>query len=166
MSILSVYPETSPDLPNKVLTHHDDIASTLAEQGVRFERRQAQAYEGDALAAHREQVDSLITGQGYASHSVLSHEDEYQGLGEEFSLGAEEAYWFVAGRGQLNLHIAGYVYSIVCEKHDLVVIPAGTRRWVDLGEHPRCVAIRMFKGEARFAYTGKDIAQQFPGLDD
>ena len=166
MSILSVYPETSPDLPNKVLTHHDDIASTLAEQGVRFERRQAQAFEGDAVEAHREQVDGLMTGQGYVSHSMLSHEDAYQGLGEEFSLEAEESCWFVAGRGQLNLHIGEYVYAIVCERHDLVVIPAGTRRWVDLGEHPRCVAIRMLKGKALMAYTGSSIAQQFPRLDD
>ncbi len=38
MSILFVYPVSSPELPNKVLTHIDDIASTLAEQGVHFER--------------------------------------------------------------------------------------------------------------------------------
>ncbi|CAG8865255.1 Acireductone dioxygenase [Pseudomonas fluorescens] len=166
MSILSVYPQSSPDVPNKVLTHHDDIASTLAEQGVRFERRQASVFEVDAIAAHSQQVDSLMTGQGYVSHTVLSHEDEYQGLGEEFSLQAEELCWFVAGRGQVNLHIEDYVYSIVCEKHDLVVIPSGTRRWVDLGEHPRCVAIRMFAAEALMAYTGDRIAEQFAGLDD
>ena len=43
MSSLSVYHVSSPDLPNKVLTHVDDIASTLAEQGVRFDRWQAAA---------------------------------------------------------------------------------------------------------------------------
>ena len=37
MSSLSVYHVSSPDLPNKVLTHFEDIASTLAEQGVRFD---------------------------------------------------------------------------------------------------------------------------------
>ena len=41
MSSLSVYPVSSPELPNKVLTHFDDIASTLAELGVRFDRGQA-----------------------------------------------------------------------------------------------------------------------------
>ena len=29
------FPSLHPELPNKVLTHHDDIAATLAEQGVR-----------------------------------------------------------------------------------------------------------------------------------
>ena len=166
MSILSVYPQFTPEVPNKVLTHHDDIASTLAEHGVRFERRQASVFEGDAVAAHSEQVDSLMTQQGYVSYAVLSHEDEYQGLGDEYVLQAEELCWFVAGRGQVNLHIEEYVYALVCEKHDLVVIPAGTRRWVDLGEHPRCVAIRLFRGDARFAYTGDTIAQLYPRLDD
>jgi 1,2-dihydroxy-3-keto-5-methylthiopentene dioxygenase len=36
MSILSVFHPDSPALPNKVLTHHDDIAATLAEHGVRM----------------------------------------------------------------------------------------------------------------------------------
>ena len=36
MSILSVFHPSSPELPNKLLTHHDDIQATLAEQGVRF----------------------------------------------------------------------------------------------------------------------------------
>ena len=41
MSSLSVYHVASPEIPNKVLTHLEDIASTLAEQGVRFDRWQA-----------------------------------------------------------------------------------------------------------------------------
>ena len=36
MSSLSVYHVSSPEIPNKVLTHFEDIASTLAEQGVQL----------------------------------------------------------------------------------------------------------------------------------
>ena len=43
MSSLTVYHQTNPDVPNKVLTHLEDIAATLAEVGVRFERWQASA---------------------------------------------------------------------------------------------------------------------------
>lgn len=168
MSLLSVYPISSPDLPNKVLTHHDDIAATLAEQGVRLERRQASAFEGDAIAAHREQVDALMTTNGYLSHAVLSHEGEHQALGQEHILDAQELCWFVAGRGQLSLRLGEYVYVVLCEKHDLLVVPAGTPRWFDLGEQPRCVAIRLFTtaqgGVGRF--TGEGIAERFPRLDD
>ncbi len=41
MSSLSVYHVSSPDTPNKVLTHLEDIASTLAEHGVAFDRWEA-----------------------------------------------------------------------------------------------------------------------------
>lgn len=38
MSSLTVYHENQPEQPLKLLTHAEDIASTLAEVGVRFER--------------------------------------------------------------------------------------------------------------------------------
>lgn len=40
MSYVAVYSVATSDTPNKVLTHFDDIAATLAEHGVRFERWQ------------------------------------------------------------------------------------------------------------------------------
>ncbi|MHC6224628.1 acireductone dioxygenase [Pseudomonas sp. X10] len=168
MSILSVYHQSSPDLPNKVLTHFDDIAATLAEQGVRFERRQAVAFQEDAVAAHREQVDTLMTGNGYMSHAVLSHDSEHQALLAEHTHDASELCWFVAGRGQLSLRMGEYVYAVLCEKHDVIVVPAGVRRRFDMGENPRCVAIRLFStpaGEVA-TFTGDKIAERFPRLDD
>lgn len=52
MSILFVYYVATPDTPDKVLTHADDIASTLAEHGVGFERWQANTrVEAGASAA-------------------------------------------------------------------------------------------------------------------
>lgn len=43
MSVLSVYHETRPDQPLKVLTHLEDIAPTLAKVGVQVERWEASA---------------------------------------------------------------------------------------------------------------------------
>ena len=43
MSSLTVYHESAPEQPLKLLTHAEDIAATLAELGVRFERWQASA---------------------------------------------------------------------------------------------------------------------------
>ena len=54
MSSLTVYHQSNPDVPNKVLTHLEDIAATLAEVGVRFERRAAI----DAKRDGREQDDA------------------------------------------------------------------------------------------------------------
>jgi hypothetical protein len=67
MSSLSVYHVSSPDIPNKVLTHLEDIASTLAEQGVRFDRWQAAAKiqpgatQEEVISAYKEQIDQLMS---------------------------------------------------------------------------------------------------------
>lgn len=73
MSYVAVYPVTSPDTPNKVLTHADDIAATLAEHGVRFERWQPASIEQGAsdaqmIAAYQAQIDAL----GYERVDVFS----------------------------------------------------------------------------------------------
>ena len=54
MSVLSVYHETRPDQPLKVLTHLEDIAPTLAKVGVQLERWEASA--PIAAGASQEQV--------------------------------------------------------------------------------------------------------------
>ena len=60
MSYLAVYHVCTPDTPNKVLTHLDDIVATLAEHGVRFQRWQPcpiekGASDADMIAAYQQQ---------------------------------------------------------------------------------------------------------------
>ena len=177
MSSLSVYHVSSPEIPNKVLTHLEDIQSTLAEHGVRFDRWQAAAKiqpgasKEEMIAAYQGQIDKLMTERGYINVDVLSvtgdHAQQDQMLKEQH-LGEDLVRFFVAGRGLFNLHIDDYVYAVFCEKNDLICVPAGTRHWFDRGEHPHFVAIRLFNNpqgcEANF--TGDDIAGQFPRLED
>lgn len=78
MSSLSVYHVSSPELPNKVLTHFEDIASTLAEQGVRFDRWPATAKirpgasHDDVINAYQGPIDSLMTEHGLRAVDVIS----------------------------------------------------------------------------------------------
>jgi 1,2-dihydroxy-3-keto-5-methylthiopentene dioxygenase len=181
MSILSVYHVSSPDLPNKVLTHFEDIASTLAEHGILFERLPATvpiaagACHEDVNAAYREQISHLMAARGHVSSAVISVDDRHPQKAEwrarfldEHQHGADEIRFFVAGRGLYSLHLDDFVYTVLCEKNDLISVPAGTRQWFDMGEQPRVVVIRLFntpEGE-RLKLTGEDLAGQFPGLDD
>jgi len=89
-------------------------------------------------------------------------------LRDEYRHDADEIRLFAAGRGLLGLHIGDYIFTVLCEKHDLLRIPAGIPRWFDLGEEPRVVAISLFQTAAGAVaqVTGSDIAQAFPGLDD
>jgi len=181
MSSLSVYHETSPDLPNKVLTHLEDIASTLAEVGVRFERWQAVApiapgaSQDEVIAAYRPQIDTLMSERGYVTVDVVSLSDDHPQKAElrakfldEHRHAEDEVRFFVAGSGLFTLHIDDYVYAVLCEKNDLISVPAGTRHWFDMGEHPHFVAIRLFNNPQGWVaqFTGDDIASRFPRLDD
>jgi len=172
MSCLSVYHLSTPDIPNKVLTHLEDIAATLAEHGVRFERWQAQtplqsgASDHEVIGAYQQSIDKLMAEQGSSGVEVIRQVDV--GLLAEHSCEEDQLRFFAAGRGLFNLHIGDYIYAVLCEKGDLIGVPAGTRLWVDMGEDPRFVAIRVFnKPEGQVAhFTGDKIAEAFPRLDD
>ncbi|MFY1667474.1 acireductone dioxygenase [Pseudomonas sp. Pseu.R1] len=176
MSILSVYHVSSPELPNKVLTHQEDIASTLAEQGIAFSRLpstlalKAGASEEEVLDACRVQIDQLMTEHGLDAVEVISIDGPVPS-GEprrEHYHHTDELRFFVAGRGLLSLRVGDFVYAVLCEKNDLIAIPAGTRQWFDLGDHPRLIATRLFRDGAgrQGVPTGDAIADEFPGLDD
>ena len=160
MSSLSVYHVSSPELPNKVLTHFDDIASTLAEQGVRFDRWQAAtpiqpgASQDEVISAYRDQIDRLISERGYVTVDVISLNSDHPQKAElrakfldEHRHGEDEVRFFVA---------------------DLISVPAGTPHWFDMGEHPHFVAIRLFNNPEGWVanFTGEDIANRFPRLED
>lgn len=177
MSILSVFDPSSPDLPHKVLTHHEDIAATLAEQGVRFGRWQPDARlrpgssTQEVLDACREPLDRLMTEHGSASFAVFSRDGQAAGqadLRDEHVHDSEEVFAVISGRGQVSLRLGGSVYALLCEKDDLLVVPGGTRRWLDLGDNPFCLALRLFASEQGVhpRFTGDSAARQFLRLDE
>lgn len=181
MSSLTVYQDSDPEQPLKLLTHVEDIAATLAEVGVRFERWQASApiapgaSPDQVLAAYAPEIQRLKDEQGYVTVDVVSlsadhpQKDELRAkFLDEHRHGEDEVRFFVAGRGLFTLHIDDHVYAVLCEKNDLISVPAGTRHWFDMGERPHFVAIRLFNNPEGWVakFTGEDIAKRFPLLED
>ncbi|RYJ60348.1 1,2-dihydroxy-3-keto-5-methylthiopentene dioxygenase [Pseudomonas songnenensis] len=181
MSVLSVYHETRPDQPLKVLTHAEDIAATLSEVGVQLERWEASApiaagaSQDEVIAAYRPQIDKLMAERGYVAVDVISltrdhpQKDELRAkFLDEHRHAEDEVRFFVAGRALFSLHIEDMVYAVLCEKNDLITVPAGTRHWFDMGEEPHFIAIRLFNNPEGWVaeFTGERIADQFPRLDD
>ena len=179
MSSLTVYHQSSPDVPNKLLTHGEDIAATLRDIGVGFERwsverpvQPGMAVE-EVIAALQPQLDALMRGRDYAALEVHSQarartygdEPSTAGLEELHSVEAE-GHLLVAGRGLFNLHVGDYVYAVQCEKNDLLSWPAGTRYWFDRGEFPHLVALSMRPQGRAAVPSGDDIAGRFPRLED
>jgi 1,2-dihydroxy-3-keto-5-methylthiopentene dioxygenase len=157
MSILSVYQDSVPEQPLKVLTHIDDIAATLAEVGVHLERWEASAPIGagasseEVIAAYRPQIDRLMSERGYVTVDVISLTSDHPQKAELRAKFLEE-----------------HRHAVLCEKNDLISVPAGTRHWFDMGEHPHFVAIRLFNNPEGWVaqFTGEDIAGRFPRLED
>ena len=179
MSILSVYHQSSPDTPNKVLTHGDDIAATLAEQGVRFEQRDLAVRIRPGTAVEEVMLTlggqlgavkgNFATVEGFSVNPEHPQKEELRaGWIDERRCPGSSAHFFVSGRGLLNLRIGEYVYGLVGERGDLVSVPAGTAHWLDIGEQPNLVLVRLFENEGgrKLELTGDDSARLYPGLDD
>jgi 1,2-dihydroxy-3-keto-5-methylthiopentene dioxygenase len=87
---------------------------------------------------------------------------------DEHRHGEDEVRFFVDGEGLFSLHIGDRVFEVLCQKGDLISVPANTPHWFDMGPNPHFVAIRLFNNPdgwvARF--TGSDIAKGFTRLDN
>ena len=134
----------------------------------------AGASQEDVIAAYRPQIDRLMAERGYVTVDVISvsrdhpQKDELRAKFLDEHRHAEDEVRFFAGRGLFTLHIEDMVYAVLCEKNDLISVPAGTRHWFDMGEQPSFVAIRLFNNPDGWTaqFTGERIADQFPRLDD
>lgn len=179
MSRLSVYPESRPDQPLVETTDFDRIASELDAAGIRFERWSAgQDLPDDAdsdtiIAAYREEIDRLIDERGYQTFDVVSMTPDHpekeafrHKFLEEHTHSEDEVRFFVRGQGLFVIHVDGKVYSMLCERDDLISVPANTRHWFDMGPNPSFTAIRVFNNPEGWVakFTGDKIAAQFPLL--
>ncbi len=55
-----------------------------------------------------------------------------------------EVRFFVEGCGLFYLHANDKVYTLLCEKGDLISVPANTTHWFDMGTSPYFKCIRFF----------------------
>jgi len=186
MTLLLQYSESDA---SKLLARTDDfteIVQRLAELGVGFERWSAsqqlsdKASPDEILQAYASDVARLKRERGYESADVVRLKRDPADAGwaekakaargkflEEHTHGEDEVRFFVEGSGMFCLHLGGKVTQIVCERGDLLSVPAGTKHWFDMGTEPSFCAIRVFGSEAGWvaAFTGDKLAGGFPSYD-
>ena len=181
MSRLTVYHRSTPDIPNKVLSHPEDIAATLAELGIGFERAEAtlpvswEASAEEVIATCRSEVDAWMAKGGYMRVDVVSIDEDHRPrasnqaeLLREHRLEGEWVLCVVAGRAQLSVHAGDYVYAVLCERDDRITVPAGVAHWLDLGERARFVGLRILSDSHgwRPDYVNQPVHDLFPRMDD
>mgnify|MGYP001196916426 FL=1 len=179
MSALTIYADSRPDTPVWHSTLGAEIQLRLNAKGVRFERWQADRDLGDAptaetvIGAYQHAIDRLVAENGYQSWDVISlraDNPQKEALREKFlnehTHGEDEVRFFVEGTGLFCLHIGDEVYQVLCEKNDLISVPAGTPHWFDMGAEPNFTAIRIFDNPEGWVakFTGSEIAAGFPRL--
>lgn len=181
MSELTVFSDQDATTPTAHSYEHAEIAARLANIGIRFEQWQtdqdiiAGDREDKIMSAYQADIDHLIEAEGYQAVDIVSiapdHPDKAtmrQKFLAEHTHRDDEVRFFVDGHGLFSLHVAAEVYEVLCEKGDLISVPAKTKHWFDMGPNPRFVAIRLFNDPEGWVaqYTGSDIADRFSRLDN
>ena len=181
MSELTIYPETDAD---NVLLRTDDfdqIESQLREAGIRIERWSADheladdAESDTIIAAYQGEIDRLVAEGGYKTWDVVSMHPDHpekdafrQKFIDEHTHSEDEVRFFVRGQGLFVMHVGDKVFAMLCEKDDLISVPANTKHWFDMGPNPAFTAIRLFNNPEGWVaqFTGDDIASRFPRLEN
>ena len=180
MTALKICNDTVGTQAVKTLTDIDAIATELHGVGVRIERWKANKTltndmsNDDIIAAYRESVDRLMNEYGFKSVDVVALTPEHPQKAEfrkkfleEHQHSDFEVRFFVEGKGLFYLHPNDKVYCLMCEKGDLISVPANMKHWFDMGENPNFKCIRLFTTPEGWVaqFTGDPIAKSFPAFD-
>jgi 1,2-dihydroxy-3-keto-5-methylthiopentene dioxygenase len=177
MTTLTVWRDDAPKSPEVVTRDAREIAALLAPHKVTFERWKAAqvlppgADQDAVLKAYAKEVDRLSKEGGYKTADVVrlakgtpNTEPMRAKFLSEHTHSEDEVRFFVEGSGAFYLRLGGKVFQLVCEKDDLISVPAGTKHWFDMGPNPYFCAIRLFTDPAGWVaeFTGDAIADKFP----
>lgn len=180
MSELRVFSDNNPAEATFASRDHAAIAERLNQAGIRFERWEASRTIGpddspeDIMAAYADSIDRLKKDEGYVTVDVVSmwpdhpeREAARKKFLEEHTHAEDEVRFFVKGKGLFSLHIGNEVLEVLCERGDLIGVPANTTHWFDMGPRPEFTAIRLFTSPEGWVaeFTGSDIAQRFNRLE-
>jgi 1,2-dihydroxy-3-keto-5-methylthiopentene dioxygenase len=171
------------DQPVRRLEDTEDprrVERALSGIGIRYERwAAATALPADAseplvLDAYRSEVGRLKAECGYRAADVVRLRRGAENAAaarakflDEHIHDEDEVRFFVEGRGAFYLRAESGVHRVVCERGDLLGVPAGTRHWFDMGPDPEFTAIRLFTDPAGWVarFTGDPVARQLPEID-
>jgi 1,2-dihydroxy-3-keto-5-methylthiopentene dioxygenase len=180
MSLLTVYSADNAERLSS-FTGFDEIANVLDRVGVKFERwSAATVFSKDAgpnsiLQAYEPDIQKLMNLYGFQSADTISLAPDHPNVEQlrakflnEHTHSDFEVRFFVQGCGLFYLHIGDLVFGLLCERDDLISVPAMTKHWFDMGSKPMFTCIRLFTTEEGWIadFTGDTIAKCYPTLDN
>jgi 1,2-dihydroxy-3-keto-5-methylthiopentene dioxygenase len=177
MTVLTIYPDHDP---HTVLAHYEDFAAIereLAAIGIEFEHWPTphdlpeKPSPAQVLAAYASEIQRFVDKYGFQSQDVVGLTPDHpqkdamrdkflhEHVHDDF-----EIRFFVEGEGVFYIRKNSKVFATLCQKGDLINLPAGTTHWFDMGPNPRFQAIRLFTTPEGWVarFTGDTIADTFP----
>jgi 1,2-dihydroxy-3-keto-5-methylthiopentene dioxygenase len=153
MAILSI--------PNQQVQLNDpqEIRAFMNQRGIFFDQWFCDVLFDNAasteeiLAAYATDLDPFMKSGGYQTADVISinsSTENYPAIRAKFlaehTHSEDEIRFFVDGQGLFWFHLENEdVFNLLCERGDLISVPAGTKHWFDAGEiDPFVKAIRIF----------------------
>lgn len=172
MAVLSI-----PD-EQRVISSTDEIRMYLNQQGIFFDQWSCsvvfddRASQEEILEAYERDLKPFMERGGYLTADVISINSLTENYGAirakflaEHTHSEDEIRFFVDGQGFFWFNLeGGPVFNVLCQKGDLISVPAGTKHWFDAGANdPFVKAIRIFIDQSGWIpeYTGSGIDQKY-----
>lgn len=172
MAILSV-PEKNIQISNP-----REIKEFLNKRSVFFDQWscdvvfQDSATQEEILNAYEKDLSPFMEKGGYLVADVISinsQTENYEAIRNKFlaehTHSEDEIRFFVDGEGFFWFNLENdEVFNVLCQRGDLISVPAGTKHWFDAGEkNPFVKAIRIFIDVSGWVpeYTGSKIEDNF-----
>lgn len=130
------------------------------------------ASQQEILEAYAEDLNPFMEKGGYLTADVISINsltENYEAIRNKFlaehTHSEDEIRFFVDGQGLFWFNLENEpVFNLLCEKGDLISVPAGTKHWFDAGEtNPFVKAIRIFIDMSGWIpeYTGSSLEEKY-----
>ena len=130
------------------------------------------ATQEEILEAYSKDLKPFMEKGGYETADVISINkltENYDAIRAKFlaehTHSEDEIRFFVDGEGTFWFHLEnGEIFNLLCQKGDLISVPAGTKHWFDAGEkNPFVKAIRIFIDISGWIphYTGSGIEENY-----
>jgi len=172
MALLSI-PEN-----NKTVSDPIEIREFFNSRGIFFDQWHCDvefadtATQDEILKAYSKDLDPFMKNGGYLTADVISINsltENYKAIRNKFlaehTHTEDEIRFFVDGKGLFWFNLENEpVFNLLCERGDLISVPAGTKHWFDAGEfNPFVKAIRIFIDMSGWVphYTDSGIELKF-----
>jgi 1,2-dihydroxy-3-keto-5-methylthiopentene dioxygenase len=136
-----------------------EIKAFFYERGIFFDQWfcdvifDDQATQEEILNAYEKDLKPFMKSGGYQTADVISINrltENYEAIRNKFvaehTHTEDEIRFFIDGKGLFWFNLEKEpVFNLLCEKGDIISVPAGTKHWFDAGkENPFVKAIRIF----------------------